>query len=84
MGRKTPPQYTGTNSSAKLDASGKRFGLVVARWNGRITDALLAAAREALVRHGGDPGIGQEIGEADAAIERRIERAARIHHSRPS
>jgi 6,7-dimethyl-8-ribityllumazine synthase len=34
------------------DAAGRRFGIVVARFNGAVTDRLLAGAIEALKRHG--------------------------------
>ncbi len=40
--------------SAKLDATGKRFALVVARFNEFITSKLLSGAIDALVRHGAD------------------------------
>jgi 6,7-dimethyl-8-ribityllumazine synthase len=35
-----------------LDASGLRFGIVVARFNSRVTDILLAGALDGLRRHG--------------------------------
>ncbi len=38
--------------SAKLDATGLRFALVVSRFNEFITSRLLAGARDALLRHG--------------------------------
>ncbi len=41
--------------SAKLDARGKRFALVVARFNEFITSRLLDGAIDALVRHGAAP-----------------------------
>lgn len=41
--------------SAKLDASGRRFALVVARWNDFIVSKLVEGATDAIVRHGGDP-----------------------------
>ncbi len=37
-----------------LRVDGARFGIVTARFNGFIVDALLAGARDALVRHGAD------------------------------
>jgi 6,7-dimethyl-8-ribityllumazine synthase len=37
-----------------LDATGLHFGIVLARYNSRVTDVLLAGARDALVRHGAD------------------------------
>lgn len=41
--------------SAKLDAAGRRFGLVVARFNEFITIRLIDGALDALTRHGADP-----------------------------
>lgn len=41
--------------SAKLDASGKRFAFVVARWNSFIVSKLVEGATDTVVRHGGDP-----------------------------
>lgn len=35
-----------------LDATGIRFGLVVTRWNGRVTGLLLDGAEDCLERHG--------------------------------
>lgn len=35
-----------------LDAAGKRFGLVVSRFNSFITDRLVEGAQDCLVRHG--------------------------------
>jgi 6,7-dimethyl-8-ribityllumazine synthase len=35
-----------------LDASGLRIALVVSRWNGWVTEALLAGAEDCLERHG--------------------------------
>ena len=43
----SPRQFEGS-----LDARGLRFGVVCARWNPTITDALLAAALETLKRRG--------------------------------
>lgn len=43
----SPRQYEGS-----LDASGLRFGVVCARWNPTVTDALLEAALETLRRRG--------------------------------
>ena len=37
-----------------LNASGKRFGLVVSRFNANITERLLEGALDAIRRHGGD------------------------------
>ena len=43
----TPRQYEGS-----LAAAGLRFGVVCARWNPTVTDALLASALETLKRRG--------------------------------
>jgi 6,7-dimethyl-8-ribityllumazine synthase len=43
----SPRQYEGS-----LDALGLRFGVVCARWNPTVTDALLATALETLKRRG--------------------------------
>jgi len=43
----SPRQYEGS-----LDAAGLRFGVVCARWNPTVTDAMLAAAVDALRRRG--------------------------------
>jgi 6,7-dimethyl-8-ribityllumazine synthase len=37
-----------------LDATGLHFGIVLSRFNSRVTDILLAGARDALIRHGAD------------------------------
>jgi len=42
-----PPAWEGS-----LDARGLRIGIVCARWNPTITEAMLASAREALREHG--------------------------------
>jgi 6,7-dimethyl-8-ribityllumazine synthase len=39
---------------AKLDASGKKYAIIVARFNDFITDRLTGGAIDALVRHGAD------------------------------
>lgn len=39
----------------QLNASGLKFGIVVARFNELITKQLLEGAQDALRRHGGDP-----------------------------
>jgi len=38
----------------QLDAKGKKFGIVVSRFNSFITERLLEGAQDAIVRHGGD------------------------------
>lgn len=40
--------------SGRIDGQGRRFGIVVARFNDLITRQLLAGARDCLVRHGVD------------------------------
>ena len=37
----------------ELSAAGRRFGIVVGRWNSFFTEALLGGAIDAIVRHGG-------------------------------
>jgi len=41
---------------AKLDASGKKYAIIVARFNDFITDRLTGGAIDALVRHGAEDG----------------------------
>jgi len=43
------PQLSGT-----VDATGMKIGLIVSRFNGHITEALLAGARDALLQHGAE------------------------------
>ncbi|MDY0362766.1 MAG: 6,7-dimethyl-8-ribityllumazine synthase [Desulforegulaceae bacterium] len=40
----------------KLDASGKKYAIIVARFNDFITDRLTGGAIDALVRHGAEDG----------------------------
>jgi 6,7-dimethyl-8-ribityllumazine synthase len=42
------------NYEGKLNATGLKFGIVIARFNSFITDELLAGAMDALLRHGAD------------------------------
>src|SRR5258708_34055343 len=42
--------------TGRLDASGMRFGIVVARFNDFVAQRLLEGAVDALVRHGADEG----------------------------
>ena len=42
---------------AQLDAQGKRFAIIVSRWNEAITGALLDGALDEFARHG-DPDVG--------------------------
>lgn len=39
-----------------LNAQGKRFAIVVSRWNSFITERLLEGAEDALLRHGAEAG----------------------------
>ena len=43
-----------TEISAKLNAEGQKFALVLGRFNSLITEQLEKGAREALIRHGAD------------------------------
>lgn len=45
----------GKTFQGHLVATGLRFGIVVARFNGLVTEQLLSGAQDALVRHGADP-----------------------------
>ena len=40
--------------NGRLDGAGKRFAIVVSRFNSLITEQLLQGARDCLVRHGAD------------------------------
>lgn len=40
------------NYEGKLIAEGLKFGIVVSRWNGFITEKMLEGALDALIRHG--------------------------------
>jgi 6,7-dimethyl-8-ribityllumazine synthase len=42
------------NYEGKLDATGLKFGIVIARFNSFITEELLSGAMDALVRHGAE------------------------------
>ena len=53
---------------AKLDATGKRFAVVVSRFNEFITDRLLASAKDCIIRHGGSED-GIEIARAPGSFE---------------
>jgi len=44
-----------TKIAGKLDATGRRFALAVARFNSFITEKLVAGALDTLERHGADP-----------------------------
>src|SRR5258705_4923592 len=61
----SPRQYEGS-----LDAAGLRFGVVCARWNPTITDAMLAAALDTLRRRGAraaDVGVVRVPGAFEVA-----------------
>jgi 6,7-dimethyl-8-ribityllumazine synthase len=51
--RETPAAPKALEGS--LDARGLRFGIICARWNPTVTDALLRSALDALSRHGAKP-----------------------------
>src|SRR5690606_32389155 len=68
--------------SAGLDGRGKRFGIVIARFNDFVTRPLLAGARDCLVRHGVEDG-DIEVAWVPGAWEiagalRRLGRAGRF------
>ncbi len=61
----SPRQFEGS-----LDAAGLRFGLVCARWNPTVTDAMLAAALDTLRRRGAraaDVGVVRVPGAFEVA-----------------
>ena len=47
-----PPEHAAPGLEGKLDASGKRFAIVVARFNSFITERLLLSACDGLLRSG--------------------------------
>lgn len=51
-----------------IDGSGRRFALVVSRFNSAITDRLLAGCREALAEGGVDGG-GIDVARVPGAVE---------------
>ena len=53
---------SGVPDSLSLDGTGRRFGIVAARFHGAIVERLLAGAVEALRKHG--------VAEGDIAVER--------------
>ncbi len=53
MGEASLPAREPATVEGKLDARGLRFGCVVARFNGYITERLLEGALDAIRRHGG-------------------------------
>ncbi|HEX9147729.1 MAG TPA: 6,7-dimethyl-8-ribityllumazine synthase [Thermoanaerobaculia bacterium] len=54
--RRVVPSFAPRERSGSLDARGSKLGLVCARWNPTVTDAMLAGALGAIERHGGRPG----------------------------
>jgi 6,7-dimethyl-8-ribityllumazine synthase len=50
--RRAASSFAPREQSGTLDARGSTFGVVCARWNPTVTDAMLASALEALERHG--------------------------------
>lgn len=70
-----------TEIEGDLDASGKRYAIVSARWHERFSETLLEGAVDALVRHGADeedvlicrcPG-SFEIPQAAARIAQKVQ-----------
>ncbi|MBI1756767.1 MAG: 6,7-dimethyl-8-ribityllumazine synthase [Fimbriimonas ginsengisoli] len=62
----------------RMDASGKRFVVIVSRWNELVTSALLSGALDELARHGEPevevihvPGAWEIPAAASAAIEKK-------------
>jgi 6,7-dimethyl-8-ribityllumazine synthase len=51
--RRVVHSFAPRERSGSLDARGSKLGLVCARWNPTVTDAMLAGALEAIERHGG-------------------------------
>jgi 6,7-dimethyl-8-ribityllumazine synthase len=45
-------EITVQETSGSLDGTGKRFGIVASRFNGRLVDLLVGGAVDCLVRHG--------------------------------
>ena len=56
MSSRTPRRwkapFSPSEEEGSLDAKGRRFGIVVSRWNATVTDLLLASALETLERLG--------------------------------
>jgi 6,7-dimethyl-8-ribityllumazine synthase len=50
--RRATASFSPRHYEGSLDAEGLRFGIVCARWNPTVTDAMLAAALETLRRRG--------------------------------
>jgi 6,7-dimethyl-8-ribityllumazine synthase len=58
----------GTVYEGKLSAEGKRFGIVVSRFNSFISTELLEGAQDCLGRHGADPD-GVDVAWVPGAFE---------------
>ena len=72
-----------TEHQDQLDAGGKRFALVVSRYNEFFCSRLLAGAQDCLLRHGGAPE-DIEIFRVPGSFElplaaRRVARTGRFH-----
>jgi 6,7-dimethyl-8-ribityllumazine synthase len=50
--RRVAPTFAPRERTGGLDARGLKLGVVCARWNPTVTDAMLASALDALERHG--------------------------------
>ncbi|HTY42191.1 MAG TPA: 6,7-dimethyl-8-ribityllumazine synthase [Thermoanaerobaculia bacterium] len=75
----SPRQYEGS-----LDAAGLRFGVVCARWNPTVTDALLDAAVDTLRRRGArasDVGIVRVPGAFEVAVGAKVLLDAGRYHA---
>lgn len=65
----------------ELNASGKRFAIIISRFNGLVTEQLYAAAEDCLLRHGAKPSDitavrvpgSYEIGPAAAKLAERAD-----------
>jgi 6,7-dimethyl-8-ribityllumazine synthase len=53
--RRVVRSFAPRERSGSLDARGSKLGVVCARWNPTVTDAMLACALESIERHGGRP-----------------------------
>ncbi len=72
-----------TEHHGRLDASGKRFALVVSRYNEFFAGRLLSGAQDSLLRHGAAPG-DVEVFRVPGSFElplaaRRVARTGRFH-----
>jgi len=70
VSRRAPATFSPRQYEGSLDAAGLRFGVVCARWNPTITDAMLEAAVETLRRRGAraaDVGVVRVPGAFEVA-----------------